>query len=296
MTPDEQAAAFALERQAQIERMVRQHAEAARQVAEILAAAGQRIEAQLLGKASDFQQFQLPVIRASITRNMAELTRALEALGITDIDEAWSKGVDLLDRPLAAGGVRISAVLPEVDLRQLIAIRSFTVDRMRDVGREAAGRLTTRLGLVIAGEGTPNDAAREIQRTLDTSRSRALTITRTELGRAFSVATHERQTAARAVLPGLRKQWRRSGKVHSRPSHDVADGQLREVDEPFLVGGHRLMYPRDPDAPAAETINCGCVSLPMMESWQVRDPGARPFSVQELAQSSAKRDLDRERS
>ena len=77
---------------------------------------------------------------------------------------------------------------------------------------------------------------------------------------AFSVATQERQTQAAEILPGLKKQWRRSGKVHSRTAHDLADGQIVDVDKPFMVGGVPLMYPRDPKAPAKETINCGCVS------------------------------------
>ena len=71
---------------------------------------------------------------------------------------------------------------------------------------------------------------------------------------------------AAKVLPGLKKQWRRSGKLRSRIAHDAVDGQIRETGKPFSVGGASLMYPRDPAGPAAETINCGCQSLPWMES------------------------------
>jgi len=39
-------------------------------------------------------------------------------------------------------------------------------------------------------------------------------------------------------------------------------GQEREVEEPFDVGGEKLLYPRDPAGSASMTINCRCVSAP----------------------------------
>ncbi len=85
------------------------------------------------------------------------------------------------------------------------------------------------------------------------------------------------------MLPGLQKQWRRSGKIHSRTSHDRADGQVRPVDKPFDVAGVQLRFPRDPLGPAKETINCGCTSLPFMATWEVTTPGRQPFTPAELA-------------
>jgi hypothetical protein len=114
---------------------------------------------------------------------------------------------------------------------------------------------------------------------------------RNELGRVWSDATQERQTQASARLPGLQKQWRRSGKIHSRPTHNIAEGQIRNVDEPFLVDGVELMFPRDLTGPPAETINCGCSSLPFMASWEVSQPGRRPLTPDELAKNPAKRAL-----
>lgn len=96
----------------------------------------------------------------------------------------------------------------------------------------------------------------------------ALYIDRTTYDQVI-VAGHERQLQTAQYLPGLHKQWRRSGKVHSRLQHDLADGQIRPVDEPFLVGGYALMYPRDLRAPAKHTINSGCDSLPWMEHWDL---------------------------
>ena len=48
-----------------------------------------------------------------------------------------------------------------------------------------------------------------------------------------------------------------------RPTHITADGQRVPVDEPFLVGGYRMMYPTDNSLGAGpeEIVNCRCVEI-----------------------------------
>ncbi|MGL4573980.1 MAG: hypothetical protein ACRCV9_04235, partial [Burkholderiaceae bacterium] len=114
--------------------------------------------------------------------------------------------------------------------------------------------------------------------------------TRTELGRAHAASTWLRLKQAAERDPTIRKQWRRSGKLRSRHTHDFADGQQKEVLDWFLIGGEKMMYPRDPTASAKNTINCGCVLLPAKASWQVDNPGPRPFSSQEIAAQPSRAD------
>ena len=58
----------------------------------------------------------------------------------------------------------------------------------------------------------------------------------------------------------------------------------RKTEGKVGVGPNRSLapqwraFPRDPNASARNTVNCGCASLPLMESWQVRHPGPRPFA------------------
>lgn len=48
-----------------------------------------------------------------------------------------------------------------------------------------------------------------------------------------------------------------------RPTHVTADGQRVPVDEPFWVGGYRMMYPTDSSLGAGpeEIVNCRCVEI-----------------------------------
>ena len=155
-----------------------------------------------------------------------------------------------------------------------------------------ANRINAELGLAIVGTRSTGETTARVAALLKTSgRSRALTIVRTELGRAYSLAGQQRMEQASEVLPGLRKQWRRSGKLRARLTHDAIDGQLRHADKPFSVGGASLLFPRDPAGPAAETVNCGCQSLPWMESWEVKHPRRKAFSEEEIARNPIRAEL-----
>jgi SPP1 gp7 family putative phage head morphogenesis protein len=58
------------------------------------------------------------------------------------------------------------------------------------------------------------------------------------------------------------KEWIATMDDRTRDTHAVADGEMVPVDQPFTNG---LMYPGDPGADPAETINCRCVIAPAFE-------------------------------
>ncbi len=291
------------ERTAQRRRLTAIQRETAAEVIRLLRVAEDRIRATLAGTPTDFQTFQLTQQQAAIRAALASMEAAASPALIAGLDRAWLSGIDLVDKPIEAGlalgagpQLRLSAILPSIDTRQLIAMRGFLTDRMKDISTTLANRINGQIGLVAIGAETPSGAAAAVSRIMRSGgaqggRKRALTIIRTELGRAYSIAGQERQAQASTALPGLKKQWRRSGKLRSRRAHDLADGQVRDVDKPFTVNGVALMFPRDPAGGPRETINCGCTSLPFMESWDVVQPGRQPFSEREIRNDPFKRDL-----
>lgn len=292
MTKKERDRAFAKARTAERRRLTRIQRDTHAELLRLLKTAEERIAGILAATPTDYQAWMLPQQQAAIRQAMDDIGRQMGQRLDESAVASWQAGIDLVDRPIAAGGLNIAAVLPALDTAQLEALRAFMTDRMTDVGLQLANRINNELGLVAIGGQGISEAITKIESLIDSGgRSRATTIVRTELGRAYAVATQQRMDQAREILPGLQKQWRRSGKLHSRPSHDAADGQVVDVDKPFIVGGVALMHPRDPAAPAAETINCGCESLPYMASWDVANPGRKPFTADELASSKFRRDL-----
>lgn len=90
------------------------------------------------------------------------------------------------------------------------------------------------------------------------ARSRAETIARTESLTAASVGADE---AAQSTGLQLDKRWLATEDMRTRPSHAKANDQVRAMDKLFDVGGAKLRFPRDPNGPAKECINCRCVVL-----------------------------------
>lgn len=281
MTPFERARAFQRARTAVLKDRAKLLAGTRDNVIRFLKAAAADIRAILAAQPSDYQLWALAALEREIAQTIGRLGDQAAAEAAAATGRAWELGQGMVDRPLAAA--RVVAVLGRLDTRQLLAMRAFMTSRLKDVALEAGKKIAAQLGLVVIGAETPSDAISSITEILgEPSRKRATTIVRTELGRVFAVAAHERLVQAAEKVPGMQKQWRRSGKLHPRVHHDVADGQVRDVAVPFDLyppGAQKpvqLMFPHDPKAPASEVINCGCVALPYKADWKVANPKRVP--------------------
>ena len=93
------------------------------------------------------------------------------------------------------------------------------------------------------------------------SRLRSRIIARTETHNASQAASH---LAAKATGLPTSKEWVTAGQ-RARDDHAEANGQIRPLDEPFDVGGEKLMYPGDPSGSPENVINCRCISVHMIE-------------------------------
>lgn len=273
------------------QKLIKQNTE--KEVYQLLKDAHKEVSATLANAPTDYQQWSLSNLQKSISVITSELGENLANTATGAASSSWNAGIGLVDNPInVATGINLAANLQQIDTKQLMAMRTFLTDRMKDVGNQALQRINSDLGLVMLGAKTPYEAISNVKTILkDKASSRARTILNTELGRAYSCAAQERMSQAKEAIPKLKKQWRRSGRVNSRHDHDLADGQIVGVDEPFFVGGYKLMYPRDPKAPASQTVNCGCVALPYMDDWEMVHPKNKPFSQTELHQSQEKREV-----
>lgn len=300
MTPEERARRKAFEA-ALVERLQergRLLLSADQAVVRLLVAARADVVQILAGQPADWQQLQLARVLDQISTTLDGATGRAGAVVDGALRDAWQQGEDLVDKPLAVIGHQVELVLPLLDTRVLQAMRTFTAGRFKDVGAVATTKINRALSQVLLGIQTPFQAIQAVQQILGAETpARATGIVRTEVSRAFGLATDQRLVQAAPLVPGLGKQWRRSGKIHSRWHHDIIDGQVVEVGKPFRVpnpgGGIDLMqHPHDPRAPIEQIVNCGCLAIPWMSSWAVSTPGARPFSERELKLDGRKAALD----
>lgn len=109
---------------------------------------------------------------------------------------------------------------------------------------------------VEAGESIPEIAKRIDQLYLQQIiPNRSTVISRTEVVSSSNWAS---QASAEGSGLTLNKVWLATEDSRTRPAHAEADGQKVAMNEPFEVGGEKLMFAGDPDGSASNTISCRC--------------------------------------
>lgn len=150
---------------------------------------------------------------------------------------------------IGAAWVRLRGVFNLYSLTQSTSIAETT--------KEETAEIITRLG----EEGLPEmEVAKAIVDKLKVrSISRAQTIARTEVG--YALNRSQAELIDELDLPPMLKMWMSSPGKRTRKSHRRADNQKQERDQPFVVGGDKMMYPMDRGLGAAkkEIINCRCM-------------------------------------
>lgn len=133
---------------------------------------------------------------------------------------------------------------------------------------KALGKDVKVLSKQIAGEITRgissgqmySEIARNIAGYAGISRNKAMRIARTEGHRIQCKATMDAQFRAKEKGADVVKQWDSTLDKRTRSTHRKLDGQIRELDEEFEVGGNHAMMPGGFNK-ASEDINCRCALL-----------------------------------
>lgn len=136
----------------------------------------------------------------------------------------------------------LSFIRPE--LRQYSAQRAELIEAF----------LRQRISAELASGETPMQVRQNIVRIL-TTQNYALRIARSEAHTAIERGAWE---AANGLGVRVTKEWVSREDSVVRPTHAAAHGQVREINQDFLVGGELMMYPGDPKASAKNNANCRC--------------------------------------
>lgn len=120
---------------------------------------------------------------------------------------------------------------------------------------------------LISGDSYQQMAKRITDR-FDVGANKALTVVRTETHRVVQKGRLDafEQAASRGVI--LKRQWVSATDSRTREDHGAADGQAVLMEEPFIVGGERLMYPGDPAGSPENVINCRCATIGVIEGYE----------------------------
>lgn len=268
-TPAQLRARFVAATRREARRLGREVDEGALRMAGTLAELQADIRRTLAAAPSEFEVVRLPELLAEVDRHLLEWQRRAIGVATEGIERAGESGPELVDAPLRAVNIQAGRTILPASL--LDELKDFAADKITALRPAARQRIEQQVRIAVLGGQSPHQAMQQIARALPGRplgfvSFRAETIYRTEVGRVHSIAADRRLRDAAAVVHGLKKQWLWSGQ--GRQTHAAANGQIREVDEPFSVGGEHLRFPRDPAGRPENTINCGCESIPWKDDWQ----------------------------
>lgn len=118
--------------------------------------------------------------------------------------------------------------------------------------------LSERLAEVLAEGATVKKLADAVEEVMaGRIKSSAEVIARTEVVGAFNASAD----MVRESLAVTQKEWLRTYDGRTRATHVAAGGQIVHQAGFFLVGGHQLRYPGDPEGPVREIVQCRCAAI-----------------------------------
>lgn len=238
----------------------------------------EEIRKQVIGEiasapAESFTAYRQQQMLAQLDRLLYEAEASMRVEVGRGISSSWEAGRTLLPQ-MAAAGSDITLTTFGISGHVADQIKDFAWGRINAITNDAQAKIRAELTLGLLGQQTPHEVAGAIAGTLERPgvfkgiSERAEVIVKTEMGRAFSMAHQASLESAADTLPEMKKMWLHAGHPKSpRIYHLHLNGEVKPVDEPFLVGSIAMMYPRDPKAPVSEIINCGCMHVPYMAEW-----------------------------
>jgi uncharacterized protein with gpF-like domain len=195
-------------------------------------------------------------------QNMGRILTSLWTDSVEMMANHLLQGVKAAPGPLHKkenGRIVTTAIIDNIMREWALSIGSQKITQISETTRSDIRRIVE--AGIAAGESEKEIADKIWAVSPTKSMSRAQTISRTESHAAANAAT---QASAKAVNVPMRRRWA-SASARVRDTHDRADGQTVGMDEPFIVGGHKLRYPGDPRGPAEEVINCRCAVVFVIE-------------------------------
>lgn len=227
----------------------------------------------LLTSAETFNAFRITELTTSIDRLIIGYEAQLIGLNTRALITAARFGALSVIEPLQAAGVA-SVGFFQPTPAQLNVLLDFSADLIRGISQDMRRAINTEIRMAALGERSTISAMQAVNEKLGIPTGRkpptgiayqGERIIRTEVGRVFNLSNFSQQQVTAKVVPGLLKGWIATGDRRVRLSHIRAHVKYSKepipIDQPFIVGGAKLMYPLDPAGPARETIQCRCRSV-----------------------------------
>lgn len=123
--------------------------------------------------------------------------------------------------------------------------------------RQIAAQVTSS---ILTGDSIGHMADALMTRITTMERSSAIRAARTACTNAMNAGRQMQFEKAASMGIRVQKRWRCVHDARTRAEHGDADGQIRDIDKPYDVGGEKLMFPADSSGSGWNVYNCRCRS------------------------------------
>jgi hypothetical protein len=245
-----------------------------RQLARAIVGIGRNAMSRYVG-GGDPTRVDMSTIRRVLTPSIRETARTFGQL----VGEKSTMFISGRSNEGAKMNMGLEAKLfDDLDAETEAFIAQYTAGRVTQISDALRAQIVeiVRRGLA-EGQSTEEVARAIVDATSgEMAMARARRIARTETHTASMVGQFG---AARASPLQYRKEWLATEDHRTRESHAEANGQQRDLDEPFDVGGEELMFPGDPNGSPGNVINCRCTIL--LEPVAIERPEVEPIAPPE---------------
>ena len=261
--------------------------DARKKILEILDATRKEIIVRLAGlNPESFTAAQLNVLKNQISSLMDQFGRTATTAIDGFEEKSLTLGSQMVSQPLSTVGLETPSLLGGISSSALSVVQGYTADLITALSKDASAKINGAIQRGFLGDQPITDIIRKIGGALDPKKGfdglfgpigkRATAIAMNEIGRVHSIATQARLEDAADRHPDLQKQWNHLAiALVPRPGHIAADGQVVDVDQPFIVEGEELMYPRDPNGSPENTIGCHCIQSPFFDESALKPTAAQ---------------------
>lgn len=237
-----------------------------------------RIAAQI-ATAGGWEPWRLRNLRAGIEDVIAQFQAQLNAELRASFQDTLVAGGESAVKPFEAAGISggISGVFFRPSTAQVNVMLDFSARLVKQISDEVRGKIDQAVRLSVLGEKSPFQAMKDItselykqpQGKIPTGKEvvggiagRAEKVVRTEMQRAFNLATYSQQLETAKRIPGITKGWQATADRRTRPTHLRAHIRYKDnpipIAEKFVVGTSRMLYPLDPNGDIKEVAGCRC--------------------------------------
>lgn len=147
---------------------------------------------------------------------------------------------------------------------------------------------------IIQGESI-DDIGKRLTKELSAKNADQMTMfARTAITGAQNAGRIEMLHDAQNMGIKVKKKWLATLDQRTRDAHRDLDGQVVDIDEPFIVDGKKIMYPCDPNADPSLVYNCRCTLTYVYPKYQpaLKDGGRREQTTGEVIKNQMYREWD----